>query len=150
MKTSAKILKQAQRVLQLIWASPVSLPCFIFYILPCWIAGWYTYFERYGDTWIFLHAKMPAWLAKLWEPWTGQCVGNCIVLKYDPRLTPATLKTLIHEIVHARQVMRWGIFQPILYALSSLSALAAGEDRYRCNHFEIAARRAAGQDIKIK
>jgi hypothetical protein len=40
-----------------------------------------------------------------------------------------------------------GALQPILYMLSSITAWAAGEKAYTANHFEVAARRVAGQVV---
>ena len=41
-----------------------------------------------------------------------------------------------HELVHVRQCERWGPLFPILYLLSSATALLRGLDPYRDNRFE--------------
>lgn len=139
------LIRLARRPAQMLWASPVSLTCFLFYILPCWGMGWYRYHGKFDTAWVFLHADMPKWLSDLWSHWRGQCVGNCIVLKEDPRTSPKALQLLVHELAHTRQIMTWGILQPIFYVLANIATLMAGEDTYPRNPFEIAARRAAGE-----
>jgi len=49
-----------------------------------------------------------------------------------------------HERIHVGQYERWGPLFPILYFLSSFSALVRGRDPYRDNRFEQEAFRASG------
>lgn len=49
-----------------------------------------------------------------------------------------------HERVHVRQCERWGPLFPLLYLLSSVIALARGQDPYRDNRFEQEAFRKTG------
>jgi hypothetical protein len=51
-----------------------------------------------------------------------------------------------HERVHVRQYERWGPFFPLLYILSSFTALVRGMDPYRDNRFEQEAFRTS--DVK--
>lgn len=87
---------------------------------------------------VFQHGKMPSWLEKLWVPWGGQCVGNCVVVRSSKDNV-----TIQHEMVHVEQVMTWGFLVPIAYVLSSLLAKMAGLDHYKHNVFEMAARMKA-------
>ena len=50
-----------------------------------------------------------------------------------------------HERSHVRQGMRFGVFNPFLYALASLLAWAYGQDIYRGNEAEEQARAESGQ-----
>jgi hypothetical protein len=134
------------RLLGHVWASPVTVPCFLCYVLPCWLLGWYDYYRNVDDACVWVVSHPPQWLARLWVPWNGQTMGTCVVLRETPEANPELAVTLIHELEHVRQGMRWGIMQPIAYALSSITAMMAGEDHYKLNVFEIAARKKAGQD----
>ena len=144
------LVRAAKRPVQLLWAAPVTLSCFLVYIAPAWALGWYRLLGTTGNAYVFVTnpEKMPKWLAKLWEPWAGQCCGNCVVLKNAPGSSPHATVTLVHELIHVRQVMTWGILQPIMYMMSSLAEAMAGEDHYRQNAFERAARRGAGQTLE--
>lgn len=145
-----RLVRAAKLPLQMLWAAPVTVLCFAFYVLPCWALGWYKYHGKLGNSWVWLHGNMPNWLREMWNHWDGQSVGNCIVLRENPRNSPQALQMLVHEQEHTRQVMTWGPLQPIFYSLASLALWMAGEDSYWTNPFEIAARRAAGQKINIK
>jgi len=134
------------------FAAPVTLLTGLFYLLPFWALGWYTYLGRHsaptdksplgtGWVWVLVPEKAPAFLIKYWERWGGHCVGSTVVLKRDSN----TGLTLNHELHHVHQMHKLGFFQPILYALSSFISSVAGEKAYADNTFEIAARRAAGQ-----
>lgn len=140
------ILQSLKKVLQFIWAAPVSVPSFIFYILPCWLLGWYYYQGKTSTAVYFvISSEIPTWLENLWEPWNGQCVGNFIVLRNSPQDSPKAYQTLVHELEHTRQIMTWGILQPLFYLAAKIALKMSGEDSYRFIPFEIAARRAAGQ-----
>ena len=144
-----RVVRAVKTPLQLLWASPVTVVCFLVYGLPCVALGWYTSLGIVGNAVVLVHNpdKMPGWLTNLWKKWTGQCCGNFIVLKAAPGSSDAANRTLAHELEHTRQIMVWGILQPVMYVLSSFAAAMAGEDRYRQNIFEVAARRKAGQKI---
>jgi hypothetical protein len=52
-----------------------------------------------------------------------------------------------HEHVHVRQYERWGLFFPLLYLLSSATALIRGMDPYWDNRFEREAFCASGAGL---
>ena len=51
-----------------------------------------------------------------------------------------------HELVHVKQGMTNGIFQPLMYLLASFIAWETGKSLYHDNAFEQQARREAGED----
>ena len=140
------------------FAAPVTLLTGLFYILPFWALGWYSYIGQrtappnkspLGTGWVCLlnAEKAPSFVNKHWRGWAGHCVGSTVVLKYALESTSATT-VLNHELHHVDQMHRLGLFQPILYVLASLVAWASKEkSSYQSNAFEIAARRAAGQIV---
>lgn len=132
------MLSSLKKIVQWIWAAPVSLPCFLGYVLPCWILGWYKPLRWEGDAYVFVTGDMPTWLTKLWAPWKGQCAGNVVIMNLDLE-SELGVKMLRHELVHTKQVMTWGILQPLMYNLSSVAARMTGNDPYRTNHFEMEA-----------
>jgi len=140
--------------LGILFAAPVSILTGLFYILPFWLLGWHRYLGVKESTsgksplgvamvWTLNEDKAPKWLMLKWKGWAGHCVGSLVVIR------PTTNEKVLlnHELHHAHQMHTLGFFQPILYAVSSLTALASGEAAYRANHFEVAARRAAGQIV---
>lgn len=137
-------------------AAPVSVLTGLLYVLPFWLLGWHKLVGvkkstsaksplGVGVVWMLDDKKAPKWLVKLWTGWGGHCVGSWVVLSQMPE-SPERAKVLVnHELHHVHQMHTLGVLQPVLYALSSLTAWAAGEMAYTANHFEVAARRAAGQ-----
>ncbi len=148
-------------ILGIVFASPVTLVTLLFYVLPFTALGWYKYKGWYGidklyndksplgvaPVWAVQLDRCPPWLANYWVKWGGHCVGTVIVVKYEPGSSKKADITLVHELHHADQMHRFGFFQPVLYALSSLCAKVAGEDAYIMNVFEMSARRVAGQIV---
>lgn len=142
--------------LGIIIASPVSFVTGLLYILPFWLFGWHRYLGvkestsgksalGVGPVWAVDDAKAPKWLLKQWSGWGGHCVGSFVVLRQAPESIERGKALLNHELHHVHQMHTLGFLQPFLYLLSSLMAIAAGEKAYIGNHFEVAARRAAGQ-----
>lgn len=144
-------------LLGILFAAPVTIVTGLFYILPFWALGWYRYVgvhtaksdkSALGTGWVWLlnAEKAPKFVLNYWRDWSGHCVGSTVVLRNDPFAPTSKSKlTLEHELHHVHQMHRLGFFQPLLYAMSSVTAWIAGERYYASNHFEVAARRAAGQ-----
>ncbi len=141
--------------LGIVFAAPVSIVTGLFYILPFWLLGWHTYLGvkestsgksplGVGLVWA-VSEKAPKWLQGLWTGWGGHCVGSFVVLGETPVSMDRAKVLVNHELHHVHQMHTLGFFQPILYALSMLTAWIAGERPYAANHFEVAARRVAGQ-----
>ena len=102
-----------------------------------------------GLVYIVNQEKSPTWLKKLWKPWAGHAIGNVVVLNGD---LPKMNATLEHEMVHVRQVMRLGVFQPLIYGAAYLGIKFGCEssDPYYSNPFEIDARRTVGQVVDVE
>jgi len=139
----------AKKILGYAWASPLTI-LGASYALLFQAVGWYAWHGRIDDGLVWrVTPGSPAWLQKLWKKWGGHTIGNIIVLNCDP-LKKST--TVDHEMAHVRQCMRLGIFQPIVYAISSLGIYLGCEssDPYWSNPFEIDARRTAGQTVDVE
>ena len=140
-------------VLGMIWASPITAVCFLFYILPFWALGWYRYIGFRDVAWLWkVQETAPDWLHRLWKGWAGHCVGNAIVMIEDPDISKRFQVVLTHEQEHVYQCMKLGVFQPIFYYLIRLVIWVSCSHAhpYYDNPFEIDARRAAGQVIDYK
>jgi len=146
-------MSRARLYLGIVFAAPVTVLTGLFYLLPFWALGWYSYHgvetapadkSPLGIGLVFtLNAdKAPDFVNKYWRNWAGHCVGSTVVLK---RAAQNGLITLNHELHHVHQMHTLGFLQPILYAASSFISYCAGEKLYNDNAFEVAARRAAGQ-----
>lgn len=139
--------------LGMIWASPITLVCFVFYVLPCWAMKWYEYIGYHDIVWAWkIREEAPEWMHKLWKGWAGHCVGNIVVVIERPEKSQYAGVIMTHEQQHAVQCMRLGVFQPIMYFLNKLVIRYACKNShpYFDNPFEIDARRGAGQVIDYK
>lgn len=147
-------------ILGMLWASPITLPVFLLYILPLWVLRLYRYDGWDDVAWVWTFdvraARKRGWLARFlerrWRRWNGGALGNIIILKNKPQRSSAGLRrTRIHEKEHVYQVMVLGIFQPVIYAINYIVGRWAldNTDGYYDNIFEIDARRKAGQLIDI-
>lgn len=138
-----------KKILGYLWASPVTLVGALYATLFCAL-GWYAWegVKEDGLVWRVNSYKCPAWLLKLWNNWGGHAIGNVVVLRYTSQESPTTLK---HELKHVDQVMRLGVFQPLLYGLNFLAIKlgCTGSHPYYDNIFEIDARRHAGQPVDV-
>ena len=138
------------RVLGYVWAFPVTF-FGLTYASMLNFVGYYKWHGIHGNAlvWIVDSEKSPNWLRKLWKSWAGHAIGNVVVLKNNPQDKPIVLK---HEQRHVEQVMRLGVFQPIVYFISSFAIYVACDDSdpYYSNPFEIDARRHAGQIIDVE
>lgn len=131
------------------WAAPVTF-FGLLYAASFWKLGWYKWHGVVGDglVWVLDIDEAPSWLVGLWRDWAGHAIGNVVVLG-GQRYT--TDHTLTHELKHVDQVMRLGVFQPIVYGANMLAIKVGcpGSDPYLDNCFEVDARRAAGQVIDV-
>jgi hypothetical protein len=137
------------KLLQYAWAAPVTV-FGLAYVLSFWALGWYRWYGIEGDALVWMvTGREPAWLTKLWGKFSGQAIGNVVVLKHDPSTMPWLL---VHEQKHVDQVMRLGVFQPIVYAICYLAVWLGcpGSDAYFSHPFEVDARRAAGQIVDVE
>lgn len=146
-------------VLGIIWALPVTLALFLFYIIPMWVLGLYQYagwdemawvwhFDLYRDA-----SPIRLKFRKLWAGWAGFGMGNIAVVKVSDAIKGSRYlqMTLAHEKEHVRQSMRLGPLFPVIYGLVWLMMKVALRNcsAYLDGPFEIDARRAAGQMVDI-
>jgi len=130
-----------------IWALPITLLAFIFYVGPLWALGKYkqTGWNEVAFIWR-IEVNDNTWfdriLARLWRGWAGHALGNIVVLK-----STATEKTVVHEKEHVKQMMKLGPLHLVIYGLIYLVGrfVLSNVDGYRDNIFEIDARRKAEQ-----
>lgn len=142
-------MSRAQKIVGQVWASPVTFAGLLYASLFKAV-GWYKFHGKTEDALVFrTGTSMPKWLEGLWATWDGHAIGSVVVMNCDPEKKP---KQLSHELVHVRQCMRLGIFQPIAYCLCWLFIKLGCEssNAYWSNPFEIDARRAAGQTVDVE
>ena len=141
----------------IVLASPATAASLLFYVLPMAALGWLKYDGWRGPTdksslgrapcWHVDDSRAPAWLLRMWDGWGGHTVGTAVVLRYAPESARRMTTILNHELHHVHQLHTFGFLQVLMYLASTLCALAAGEDGYAANQFELAARKAAGQIV---
>lgn len=95
-----------------IWAFPVALPIWLFYILPFWALGLLKYQESIGGVFIFNPVLKWGWYAYLWDGWGGHGLPYCIIIKED-----WFVDCWRHEYRHTDQWLILGILFPIVYVL---------------------------------
>lgn len=142
-------MNKFQKILGHTWASPVTSVGLLYAGTFC-AMKWYDYIGAMQDGIIFrVSSNAPKWLTSLWAPWDGHAIGSVVVMNCDPLKKK---KQLDHEMVHVRQCMRLGIFQPILYGLCWLAIRFGCESShpYWSNPFEIDARRQVGQTVDVE
>ncbi len=142
-------LSKFKKFLGYTWAAPVTL-LGLLYATLFWALGWYNWGGVEDDAliWEVNHKESPQWLRRYWEKWGGHAIGNVVVLK---RPIEESGSVVDHELRHVEQVMRMGIFQPIVYGINMVAIRwgCPGTDPYRYNPFEVDARRASGQKIEV-
>lgn len=148
---------KALRILSYIWAAPVTvLPFLLVLVLwalrqvePVGVVGgvweWVTRKDRWFERWFWSRKVDGAYQVK----WAGWTLGGGLVMYHRSYLTNGT--TRLHEHTHVRQILRLGIFQPILYVAIALAIYVAcpNASPYFDNPFEIEARRSADQPVDI-
>ena len=132
-----------------VWASPLTI-IGIFYASLFRVFGWYKWARVDGDAlvWTTSLNNCPLVVRSYWQSWAGHAVGNVVVMNEKYLDKP---KYVMHELKHVDQMMRLGIFQPILYTLCHIAIKlgCSGSNPYYDNPFEIDARRHAGQIIDV-
>jgi hypothetical protein len=143
-------LSKFKKFLGYAWAAPVTL-LGLLYVTLFWAMGWYNWGGIVDDgmIWEVNHEKTPSWLKNYWRRWGGHAIGNVVVLKQS---IMDSRETLTHELRHVEQVMRLGVFQPIIYGINLVAMRIGcpGTHPYYYNPFEVDARRVAGQKIEVR
>lgn len=146
------MLSKLLRVLGFVWAAPCTFAGLV-YVAFCAAMKWYDFLGARGDAlvWKVNMSKSPLWLQNFWAHWGGHTLGNVIVVRDMPDETPRGAIILNHELIHTKQCMRLGIFQPLIYLGCYLGAKVGCDyaDPYYDTIFEIDARRGAGQIVDI-
>jgi hypothetical protein len=129
-------------LLRWLWALPLSLPGLVLWMMMRLTQGaQYAQIHRVQGVWVLsVHGAWVKNLLKLYpffEP-DALCIG-CVVLARDQEMLD---HLWVHELVHVRQALRWGILFPVLYLGASLWAVLRGRDAYYGNPFEQEALRA--------
>lgn len=137
-----------KKLLGYVWSAPVTI-FGLAYASVFKGVGWYDWLGVKDDALVWkVSSNAPTWLRNMWKGWAGHAIGNVVVLLNDPEKNPIYLQ---HEMVHVRQCMRLGIFQPIVYGICMAAIKLGCEDShpYYDNIFEIDARRAVGQKVDV-
>jgi len=141
------------RVLQIIWLSPAIVLVWFFYALPMWLIFRDLVFVRWVEfgiaEFVLAEKGLESWHKRLWRDWAGWAGPGFFIWVGDPHAPMSATRD--HEIEHCRQQYRWGIFFYPVYFLESVWIWLFKRDwnAYLDNHFERAARRAAGQLVNI-
>lgn len=144
-----------KRVMQFLWVFPATVLTWLFYILPMHVIFRDLVFCGWAEPLVaeFKLAKenLEPWYAKLWRDWGGWG-GPCVFIRRDVSDPAVLTRVRKHELEHVHQQFRWGIFFYPAYLLASIWIWCFGGENkhsYYDNPFEIAARKAALQPIKI-
>ena len=144
------MLDKVKKYLGYAWASPLTL-LGIVYTSTFRALKWYKWHGVEGDAmvWVTSFKDSPALMKRMWMGWGGHAIGNVIVM--NENYIFGSPRILVHEQKHVDQMMRLGIFQPIIYGLCyvGIKLGCPGSNAHYDNPFELDARRAAGQIIDI-
>ena len=129
-------------LLRWLWALPLSLPGLLLWAMVRMAQGAQNaqIQQVQGLPVLSVHGPWVKNLLKLYpffEP-DALCIG-CVVLARNQEMLD---HLWVHELVHVRQALRWGILFPVLYLGASLWAVLCGRDAYYGNAFEQEALRA--------
>lgn len=148
-------MKKLFAILGTIWLLPITILVWMFYILPLWALG-HIKFSDWADFlvphFVLDEKKSNSWYAKQWRDWAGVSLPNAIITKYEEGHNfPSYTRTMLHELRHCYQQWAFGPFHWLAYILSTLFIWLFLKDlhSYYDNPFEVDARRAAGQMVKI-
>jgi hypothetical protein len=145
-------MKQPWRALGWLWAAPLTLVG-LTYVNLFTLIGWYKRVDTSGDAlvWQVMIDRLPRWLSSCWKHWTGQTLGNVVVVNTNLD-THRGRMVLRHEEEHVRQTMVLGVFYVLFYAVIWLGIkLACRRSNAFFSHpFEVESRRAAGQVIDVE
>lgn len=133
-----------KNTLQTLWALPISIVGHLIAWTMVFFHA-YDFVEIEGHVFYFhVSDNAPLFVKKLWKKWAGNTIGEVIVMNV-PVNSEYWKAVKVHELEHVRQCRRQGILTPVIYFAGMISAWAAGEDAYKMNPAEIAARRAADE-----
>ena len=126
-----------------IWVSPITILAWILFCLPAWALG-QTYRPRVDpyDLIFYWPFRERSWLCRFCDRkgWAGVTLGANII---DAWLG---MDGLDHEEAHVFQQYRWGCSFYLIYILECIYLYVfTVKNPYADNHFERAARKAAGQ-----
>lgn len=143
------MLDKIKKYLGYAWASPMTL-LGVIYTSTFSALKWYKWHGVEGDAmvWTTSFNTSPTLLKRMWMGWGGHAVGNVVVINENAIMNA---RILVHEQKHVDQMMRLGIFQPIIYGLCyvGIKLGCPGSSPYYDNPFEVDARRHAGQIVDV-
>jgi hypothetical protein len=125
-----------------VWAFPVTV-----FGLALWLLFRPKYLGRNAGAYDLL--VQPGWLYRFMDSHKIGAFtwGECIFYKNQTNFDSIRLK--IHERRHVTQILRFGIFQPILYVMFSGIAWVMGMRPYYDNWFEMDARIWTGEQLNV-
>jgi hypothetical protein len=153
-------MKKFLEVLGFAWQSPAILLCWLFYILPLYIAGdiEFVQWESFGVARWNLESKK-SWYAKLWRDFWGWYGPGNIIMRNAAHIIDENAhdywsahvrneviaelkKTLKHELRHHYQGCICGPFYYPIYGVIYLGLKVSGKNAYINHPFEKDARNA--------
>lgn len=152
-------------VLGFIWLLPMTILVWLFYVLPLLAFGNIKFAGWHGPVAKFKVVEKTGWYYKKWQGWAGWS-GPCVYIYKEltkdhyPRFSEALLnqlnnETATHELRHCDQQFVFGVFHYPAYLLCFIALWIYGTitnkdiHGYYDNPFEVDARKAAGQMVKI-
>ena len=132
-----------------VWALPLAILVWLFYIFPFWAFGLLHYNRRHACAVEFVADMGVQWWAKAWKGWRGHAVPCAIVLARVPSDLDATWRrTRRHELRHVDQMFLFGLLFPFLYvgAMVWIACFKRDLHPYRDNPFERDARAYAEKE----
>jgi hypothetical protein len=137
------------KILGHIWMLPVTLVGAVYLgVLALFGQVYFGRWVRHAA--IALYVPDGTWLGKkmIAGEWAGWSTGAWIVVLESECDSLASVR---HEYGHVIQQMCFGVFQPVIYVIMSVWIWLFEKDlhAYLDNPFEVAARREAGQMLKV-
>ena len=142
-------MKKLLNILGFLWCLPVSILAWMVMII-LYLFGQIEEFKITKALVFVWNIELDSWLRSHTMKWAGSTAGNNIIIAYNVNIV-RYMETMRHEIHHCKQHYRWGIFFFPVYILECLFIWLFMKDKhpYLDNHFERAARKAAGQLVNI-
>jgi hypothetical protein len=102
------------RTVGALWVAPVALVIWIFYVLPAWWLGWYTFdgWARPGVVRFRVTSPEGHWHTHAWAWANGLALPYAIFLNHH-----TTVVTELHELRHTDQWLLLGPLFPLVYGV---------------------------------
>jgi len=144
-------MKTFLNLLGTIWVLPAAILVWVFYILPLWLIWKDLKFIKWHEPFMarfqLANKDLEPWHVRWWKDWYGVGLPCAYIHKDLETLADDEYVAVVcvHEARHCKQWFVFGVLFYPVYLLSSLVQGLRGKHWYKDNHFEVDARRAAGE-----